>query len=296
MAVLSIALFKSRHKILNAVAFARYSTADLSGTASKLTGTLKAGGTNIGKLGTAATVGGVTSARRGGGFGGGALAGFKHQVENISRRSDFVRAGLDSAQDTQAGLRKYLGRRCDWCGKSFQPGEIIGRMYDGRVVHRRCAEMLKDYENFRELGPISGVKKDEKDTSYGKKYANKKLKTLNDADATIDERAEALTKLAQLVTNEIKEHQVSNAMNSKDVTPPPIPAEILPYVDAESLNLAWEQENYEYVKLAYTHGWISYARNETDINDNGDLNNEEALIILSTVQSSTDELWIDRDI
>lgn len=154
--VLSVALWKIRHKILAAASFSNMSSIGLGQTAGRITDKFKNFASGAGDLATATAVGGITSARRGQGFGAGAWAGAKNQVKNMSYRSPGIMSARDTYDavrggHTSQGLEK---ERCARCGEAFEVGQVFGRLETLEIVHELCIFGTEEWNGFITLGTV----------------------------------------------------------------------------------------------------------------------------------------------
>lgn len=282
LVILSLALIKSRHHVLRFLAFARFSTADLSGTASQLTGKVKGAGSAVGGLALAGAAGGMAGASSGTGFKGGALAGMKSNLQDLQYRNRTLRNVLDGAAmaDKNGYLAKYVGQICAICGQPFQDGEAIGRVDDegstlAGTVHYECLtsrnpELFASYE---ELGTIAvNVDRARHESEFQGRVAREAVDNIaGRAYENIDEAVANLITLVETTNKEIALHETQEMIRSsrsgqKNDSPiPPIPSEIMPYVNRRNVEEAWRLGEYEYVKLAYASGWAAFAQSN-DIN------------------------------
>lgn len=300
LVIISIALVKARHKIFNAVAFARYSSRDLGGTAGKFASTLKGTTTGAASLAGAAAVGGVVSARRGEGFGGGALAGFKGQVETLSYRNKTLRSALDTRDLVSGDFENYANQPCVVCGEPLEGGQAISRLNGPDlygIAHTDCVWGKDEYNQSTELGYLgqSYQAKSEFDEEYSvelKKKVRKDLPAVQEEafDKTLALRLNELTSLVKLTNEEISRYDRRTTKKRRGDAPvdiPALPPEIAPYVDTAAVELAWREREYEYVRLAYTAGWIAWAQ-QSDIGSH--LDEGTRLQLLTSVQQEGNDL------
>lgn len=298
MAVLSFVLWKARNRIFNLVSFSRLSTRDLSGGAKRMAGMMKSSTKGGAQLAGSTAVGGVAAARSGNSFKSGALAGFKGQVETMSYRSKFLRDVTNTRDmfDTSVtGIDRYLGTSCASCGKTLEAGieiyESFGPYVWG-VVCQECAFTkgdLKEIEVIGTLGDGQGYK--------GNKYYSPEAdpngqftEVVKKADAELGEKIEALGALISHVTEEIRRHDYTTQLREgekvggmpRGVARPALPKELAPYVDTAAIGMAWDEQEYEYVKLAYAAGWMEWARKEAQL----ELSPNSRLTLLNRTQQT----------
>ena len=311
MIILSIALVKSRHQIMQSLNFIRFSSVDFGATASRVTKTFGSAAGSVGKFGTAAAGGAVASKRYGGSFGGGALAGMKREFTNLSYRSPELRRAMqayDSAEmNTDKGSEKWASRQCAVCGKFLNQTGIWESDELGYVCEQCVDDGRVDDATF--VGYHYGL--DEEDSGKVSVYRHKNLDTARSVVAddftsedrqVISEEVEAkiaaVTELAQASAAEVARYKNQKAVTKgldkvtdrHRVAIPATPAEISGFVDERALQMAWETGNDEYVKLAYTTGWIEWARSQ-DPEIASALDGSRASDILQSVQNDSGGDW-----
>ena len=79
------------------------------------------------------------------------------------------------------------------------------------------------------------------------------------------QRENELKNLLKGVQHEIQDHRDSVTKNSgaSGSVTPEIPEDILPYVDADVIAQAWEEEKYDYIRMTYIAAYVAWFNDET---------------------------------
>lgn len=161
LSLITVLLFKVRHKIYDIFASFKFSTTGFNEKASRLNQNLMSKSStyakNVGKLATGTVAGGVGAKMAGGNFKGGMKNGMKKEFENLTYRSNskflsHARMTKDSFKATQMGADDELFRGsqfCGICGKEIKAEEDHngtqlfhgGRKADGTII---CFECYQD--------------------------------------------------------------------------------------------------------------------------------------------------------
>lgn len=159
--LITVLLFKVRHKIYDIFASFSFSTTNFGETASRLNKNLSSKASayskNVGKIALGSVGGGAGSKFAGGSFKSGAMSGFKKEFENMTFRSNskflsHARMTKDSFRANEAGGDDELFRGSKYCGicgkliatEEDQKGTQLfhgGRRADGTLI---CLECYQD--------------------------------------------------------------------------------------------------------------------------------------------------------
>lgn len=273
LALVLTALIANRKKVLDSLAWAKFSTFNLTNTLDKM-GKM---GETVTKIGTGAVVGGVSGAAGGGGMDGfksGATKGFKRQFHNATAGNVFLTSmNLGNKFGSDEALS---GKICELCNEEIRPDEIIywHNALDGYVhgPNQDCKGELKEEEYYTDpdlvdLGMASAPEEIKSYSSFNHVESEDAKSRVLVAAANLDISGitESLDELVALSSRDIDRYKRLRANSSgKTVTPPSIPSEISGFVDAAAINLAWQHEEYEYIELAYASAWVDWtlAQNE----------------------------------
>ena len=281
MVLLSIILIRSRHKIIDAFASIKFASQDFSGNASRISGGL-IGSVKQGKtLAFAGTMGAVSSARAGGSAVSGAKVGMKTEFRNMSYRSKFTRAAMQSYDATQQRSGKATADNPWAMGNVLTEGQMVcagqgeylneGQMvYWDSVGNVYCEECMLsgdygDKEKFREEIIKSQNEKDrEAERNKPKERLEssfQKIKNKNWEDEAgsgkLDE-VKLSEDVGKALADDINEYRTRKAYGLR-VDPPNPPDRIAPYLDIPLLKEAWEKGQYDYIKQIYAVAWTTWA-------------------------------------
>lgn len=286
MIILSVALFKSRTKIVQALNFLRFSSVDLSQTASRVTQTIGTAAGTAGRFGAAAAGGAVQSKRYGGTVTGGMLAGMKQETQNLALRSPV----LKSIEQTVVGQKMnnedvdvWAHRYCAVCSQPLINLAVWESDELGYVCGRCESEGMVEDANFVGYAITTDEVAGRSVYESSKPLQTARTVVADDLNTTLseDERAEAVAaklaavrELATASAAEISKYRsdrakaelikgaVGRVRNTEkdELAPPAVPAEIAPYLDMEAVEEAWKNDETDFLKLAYTVGWIEHAR------------------------------------
>lgn len=324
LAILSVVLIKFRHKILQAVAFSRMSTMDLGSTARNVVDKTKTMGSMGGQLASGAALGAVEAKRHGLDMKGGALAGFKSQFDNVKYRSLFTRS-IDHGKKDVGGYQEIIGQTCSGlCDEKLYPGDVIVFIAGIGYMHEDCVPGDVNENRIEEIGSVykkmpkthSRSVYDDTHLKAAADFVDRKISTDFVANPSSEKeennnekffsevkaKVKEVILLSGAVVEEIEKYQyVKNSRleagmkDSEARVTPSIPEELRPYVDTDLINKAWQSENFEYLKIAYTAGWIEFAESRDPIlskhfEDSPNLKVE----ILDKVQNYSGEDWVLR--
>lgn len=180
--------------------------------------------------------------------------------------------------------------KCVVCGFGFEPDQFVSRLNGPNLygyAHSECVQG-KDSIDAVEIGSL-GVDKVKTSEFNSERVTRLKRSVKSDAKG-MDARLEDLTRLVLTTNEEINRFQIAKKARAKTkrrVDMPELPKEIADHVDVAAIGMAWEEGEYEYIKLAYTAGWIAWAR-ENGLRE--ELNEATRLNLLSRVQHTDNEL------
>lgn len=256
-----------------------------------------------GRLASTTLAAGAASAYSGGSFAKGAFAGAGNEFKNIAYRSKGLRDVMTSIEvhdAVQGGDILKEETACASCGKLLDyeyeqngtgvfhggrdaSGNLICNecMIDGTVedasevvFHRSGAKDRLDRkraedEKMRKIYEAYS-KKFKKPTVFSNNYSNDRMAQIKanvdheDRPTTVSQRERNLKELVKGIELEIKDHEVASRPNGASMaTTPQIPKEIEEYVDPELLAHAWETQQYDYIRMTYIAGFVSWYNENT---------------------------------
>lgn len=297
LGLLSLLVYRSRHKIFDAMASFHFANVNMSNTANNVGARVLNGGKSFVKnsshfVGSAA-VGGVTAKRAGGSIHGGIGAALKNEIQNMSYRNKSLRAAItqyEIGKQESDDIEETISRQkvCVSCGEVLEPVEENGIMIfqggrdaNGNLLCYNCYiegmdpdadEVIFKYVNKKSAEQIKREKDEENMLQFNQLY----MKAMNGySNVTKSKGYQAASEIV-LSDHEEPENREEALKNMMDVaqidiadykqgdTIPSIPTEIAPYVDEEQMKFAWLSGQYDYVLSYYVAGFIMWYQSETN--------------------------------
>lgn len=288
MIVVSIALVKSRHKLYDALGSFSLSSVNLNQTAQKLSGDSMTGFKAAGRVTTNLTAGGINSKRYGGSFAGGMKAAAGQEFRNFAYKNKDARNALTSYEQhkTQQDKDIFRGQEiCSGCGKELdteldQLGSNVfhgARTSDGNLLCYQCyvdgvdPEAIEvtmnrpDAEERKQKSILEERQEELRSRRYSdhtvytnninkdliERITNKVDREGNAIDSTSN--TEQLKILLNGVNYDIAKYKANNGKAL-----PVVPQEIHESINHEILEEAWKQQNYDWIRQAYTAAWANW--------------------------------------
>lgn len=312
MIVVSFALVKSRHKLYDALGSFNLSSVNLGQTAQKLSGDSLAGFKTAGRVSMNLTTGAVNSKRYGGTISQGIKAAGKQELENASYKSKDLRNIMTSyEQHTTHNTRDandiFRGQEiCSGCGKKLsteedQLGTNVfhgGRTANGDLICYQClvdgvdpeaVEVTMDRPD-EKTSPKKSILEEKQEELRSRRYANHTVYTNEINRNLVDRITKKVDRNGNPIDSTSNTEQLKTLMNGvnfdiakykkNNTALPVVPQEIYESINHEILEEAWRQQNYDWIRQAYTAAWAQWFVETTGDAVNGTL--EE---LLMSVQS-----------
>lgn len=275
MVLLSVILIRSRHKVIDAFAYAQFAKQDLSGGASKISGAMTGTVKSAKTLTFAGLVGGVAAKKSGGSAIQGMGAGMGTEFRNLGYRNAAVRSALrtfdstkqmhgKSPQDSELFDPKQF---CSKCDNKLDEFDFVYLDNVGNTYCQECANDLEDKIDLREVAinaynnvPKTPLQKVEVQSAYKKisrKQFTMKGTGTDDIPAKLDETT-FKDKVSEGLAKDMNTYRKLQ-LDATPSSPPQPPGEIAPYLDINNLKLAWEKGQWDAVNSMYASAWALWA-------------------------------------
>jgi hypothetical protein len=273
-------------------------------------------------------MGGLASARRGTGrgafknFAGGTLAGFGKQLNTEAykiRSLSPARGAIVDAWQKDHGNDEFANLPCLVCGTTIHDTLFVVVDVEGRSgpVHNQsypldCLDKLEAdigrevaeneilqsttradaKENLDLMGTSVYHKPEQQEKFWIAKGGARKDNEGNIIEKdgkkekyTVEEAHNAIVDLAKASVAEYR----ATRKNVRQTGQISVPDEIGDYVDKEALKIAYEEDNKEYIKLAYAHGFVQWQKNDVKRDDHP-MSDEEASELFERVRNEIQDV------
>jgi hypothetical protein len=299
LAILSAALIKGRHKIMEMMAAVRFASTNFAATGGRLKGQTIGATGSAGRLVGTGVVGGLAAGsmtlKSGGGFGAamsasrsGFASGSRTELRNMAYRNRALRQTMTTFDTTQQQMGKGVLSGRQYCRQCETIIDEFSQVYFdkfGNMYCDACGDDLMNRDPDGDLGLISGTiasweeQKEKKEleelaeekplkSSYAAAKEAKDLRKLSTSPSQDAEKNKKIfLEATALVADDILRHRaaseelgLSEGSRNSTTIQAPLPPELSPYINHEELRLAWENRQYDYIRAVYALAWAKWAQ------------------------------------